>query len=181
MKFFITYCKRILILLALYSSSRIYFYLNNNDTIDTHYFLEFIAGLRFDISALVYINIPLFILLLLPHNLRSGKKYRKLTNYLFYMINIPFLLINNIDIEYYKFTQKRSTSDLFRLMSLGNDAKYIIPQFIKYYWPITLFSIIQLYLLFKVKEIPNYKFSLNNYQYYFHYNNRLNKHQNKLT
>ena len=161
MKFFITYCKRILILLALYSSSRIYFYLNNKDTIDPHYFLEFIAGIRFDISALVYINIPLFILLLLPHNLRSGKKYRKLTNYLFYMINIPFLLINNIDIEYYKFTQKRSTSDLFRLMSLGNDAKYIIPQFIKYYWPITLFSIIQLYLLFKVKEIPNHKFSLN--------------------
>ena len=161
MKFFITYCKRILILLALYSSSRIYFYLNNKDTIDPHYFLEFIAGIRFDISALVYINIPLFILLLLPHNLRSGKKYRKLTNYLFYMINIPFLLINNIDIEYYKFTQKRSTSDLFRLMSLGNDAKYIIPQFIKYYWPITLFSIIQLYLLFKVKEIPNHKFLLN--------------------
>ena len=161
MKFFITYCKRILILLALYSSSRIYFYLNNNDTIDTHYFLEFVAGLRFDISALVYINIPLFILLLLPHNLRSGKKYRKLTNYLFYIVNIPFLLMNNIDIEYYKFTQKRSTSDLFQLMSLGNDAKYIIPQFIKYYWPISLFSIIQLYLLFKVKEIPNYKFSLN--------------------
>ena len=161
MKFFITYCKRILILLALYSSSRIYFYLNNNDTIDTYYFLEFIAGLRFDISALVYINIPLFILLLLPHNLRSGKKYRKLTNYLFYIVNIPFLLMNNIDIEYYKFTQRRSTSDLFQLMSLGNDAKYIIPQFIKYYWPITLFSIIQLYLLFKVKEIPNYKFSLN--------------------
>ena len=161
MKFFFTYCKRILILLALYSSSRIYFYLNNNDIIDTHYFLEFVAGLRFDISALVYINIPLFILLLLPHNLRSGKKYRKLTNYLFYIVNIPFLLINNIDIEYYKFTQKRSTSDLFQLMSLGNDAKYIIPQFIKYYWPISLFSIIQLYLLFKVKEIPNYKFSLN--------------------
>ena len=161
MKFFITYCKRILILLALYSSSRIYFYLNNNDIIDTHYFLEFVAGLRFDISALVYINIPLFILLLLPHNLRSEKKYRKLTNYLFYIVNIPFLLINNIDIEYYKFTQKRSTSDLFQLMSLGNDAKYIIPQFIKYYWPISLFSTIQIYLLFKVKEIPNYKFSLN--------------------
>ena len=161
MKFFITYCKRILILLALYSSSRIYFYLNNNDIIDTHYFLEFVAGLRFDISALVYINIPLFILLLLPHNLRSGKKYRKLTNYLFYIVNIPFLLINNIDIEYYKFTQKRSTSDLFQLMSLGNDAKYIIPQFIKYYWPISLFSTVQIYLLFKVKEIPNYKFSLN--------------------
>ena len=160
MKFLITYCKRILILLALYSSSRIYFYLNNNDTINPYYFLEFIAGLRFDISALAYINIPLFILLILPHNLRSRKNYHKLTNYLFYIVNIPFLLVNNIDIEYFKFTQKRSTADLFQLMSLGNDAKYIIPQFAKDYWPITLFSIIQLYLLFKVKEIPKHKFSL---------------------
>jgi len=161
MKFLITYYRRILILLALYSTSRIYFYLNNKDTIDPHYFLEFIAGLRFDISALVYINIPLFILLFLPHNLRSGKNYHKLTNWLFYVVNIPFLLMNNVDIEYFKFTQKRSTADFFQLMSLGNDAKNIIPQYLKDYWPITLFSIIQIYLLLKVKEIPNYKFSLN--------------------
>ncbi|MBT5090629.1 MAG: LTA synthase family protein, partial [Flavobacteriales bacterium] len=45
--------------------------------------------------------------------------------------------------------------------SLGNDAKNIIPQYLKDYWPITLFSIVQVYLLLKVKEIPNYKFSLN--------------------
>ncbi|MBC8510461.1 MAG: sulfatase-like hydrolase/transferase [Cryomorphaceae bacterium] len=161
MKFLITYYRRILILLALYSTSRIYFYLNNKETIDLHYFLEFIAGLRFDISALVYINIPLFILLFLPHNLRAGKNYHKLTNWLFYVVNIPFLLINNVDIEYIKFTQKRSTADFFQLISLGNDAKNIIPQYLKDYWPITLFSIVQVYLLFKVKEIPNYRFSLN--------------------
>jgi hypothetical protein len=161
MKFLITYYRRILILLALYSTSRIYFYLNNKETIDPHYFLEFIAGLRFDISALVYINIPLFILLFLPHNLRAGKNYHKLTNWLFYVVNIPFLLINNVDIEYIKFTQKRSTADFFQLIILGNDAKNIIPQYLKDYWPITLFSIVQVYLLLKVKEIPNYRFSLN--------------------
>ena len=161
MKFLVTYCKRILILLALYSTSRIYFYLNNNDTINPHFFLEFIAGLRFDISALVYINAPLFILLIFPHNLRSNKNYRKLTNCLFYTVNIPFILMNNLDIEYFKFTQKRCTSDFFQLISLGNDAKNIIPQYLKDYWPITLFSIIQLYLLFKIKKIPNHKFPLN--------------------
>ena len=148
-------------MLALYSTSRIYFYLNNKGTIDPHYFLEFITGLRFDISAIVYINIPLFILLFLPHNLRSGKNYHKLTNWLFYVVNIPFLLINNVDIEYFKFTQKRSTTDFFQLISLGNDAKNIIPQYLKDYWPITLFSIIQVYLLIKIKEIPNYRFLLN--------------------
>jgi len=161
MKFLNTYYRRILILLALYSSSRIYFYFNNKETIETHYFLEFIAGLRFDISALVYINIPIFILLFAPHNLRSLKNYHKLTNWLFYLVNIPFLLMNNVDIEYFKFTQKRSTADFFQLMILGNDAKNIIPQYLKDYWPITLFSIVQIYLILKVKEIPKYRFSLN--------------------
>ena len=31
----------------------------------------------------------------------------------------------------------------------------------KDYWPITLFSIVQIYLLLKIKKIPQYKFSLN--------------------
>ena len=160
MKYLFTYCNRLLILLAMYTASRIYFYLNNSETIDLHYFLEFLEGLRFDISALVYINIPLFIMLLLPHNLRTHNYYHKLTNWLFYGVNIPFLLLNNIDIEYFKFTQKRSTTDFFQLMSLGSDAKNIIPQYLKDYWLITLFSILQVYLLLKIKQLPQQKFEL---------------------
>jgi len=118
MKYLFTYCNRLLTLLGMYTASRIYFYLNNSETIDLHYFLEFLEGLRFDISALVYINIPLFIMLFLPHNLRTHHYYHKLTNWLFYGVNIPFLLLNNVDIEYFKFTQKRSTTDFFQLMNL---------------------------------------------------------------
>jgi len=158
--YFLAYLKRITLLLLLYSSSRIYFYINNIDDFIEVNFLEFIEGIRFDISALVYLNIPLLVLLLLPHNLRANKYYHKLTNWLFYGVNIPFLLLNNVDIEYYKFTQKRSTSDFFQLMSLGSDAKNIIPQYLKDYWPITLFSVIQIYLLLKIKSIPQFRFSL---------------------
>ena len=160
MKYLFTYCNRLLILLVMYTASRIYFYINNRETIDLHYALEFLEGFRFDISALVYINIPLFVMLLLPHNLRIHNYYHKLTNWLFYAVNIPFLLINNIDIEYFKFTQKRSTTDFFQLMSLGSDAKNIIPQYLKDYWPITLFSILQVYLLLKIKQLPQQKFAL---------------------
>lgn len=153
--------KRIIILLGLYTSSRIFFFLNNFDNLNGLSLFDFLEGLRFDISALFYINIPLFTLLLFPHNLRRNKYYKRIVNWIFYGVNIPFLLLNNIDIEYYKFTQKRSTADFFQLLNLGSDAKNIIPQYIKDYWPITLFSILQVYLLIKVKEIPNYKFKLN--------------------
>ena len=160
MKYLSTFFKRIILLLAFYTTSRLYFYINNIDAFTYVSLLEFTEGIRFDISALFYINIPFFILLLLPHNLRVTKYYHKITNWLFYGVNIPFLVLNNIDIEYFKFTQKRSTTDFFQLMQLGNDAKNIIPQYLKDYWPITLFSILQIYLLLKIKIIPSEKFAI---------------------
>ncbi len=160
MKYLSTFFERIVLLLAFYTTSRIYFYINNIDAFTDVSLVEFTEGIRFDISALFYINIPLLILLLLPHNLRANKYYHKITNWFFYAVNIPFLLLNNIDIEYFRFTQKRSTTDFFQLMQLGNDARNIIPQYLKYYWPITLFSIFQIYLLLKIKIIPSEKFKI---------------------
>ncbi len=158
--YLLVYLKRIFLLLLIYSSSRIYFYLNNIDSFNNATLLEFIEGIRFDISALVYINLPLFILLLFPHNLRKHRYYKKATNLLFYGVNIPFILINNVDIEYFRFTQKRSTADFFQLLQLGSDAKNIIPQYMKDFWPITLFSLVQIWLLIKIKDLPNYKIKL---------------------
>ena len=116
--------------------------------------MDFIEGLRFDISALVYINIPLLILLLFPNNLRTRARFAKFTNIIFYMLNIPFIIMNNIDIEYFRFTQKRSGIDFIQLLTLGEDAKNIIPQYMKEYWQITLFTIIQSWLLLKIRYIP---------------------------
>ena len=160
MKFLFTFIKRIVFLLIIYSTSRLYFYINNSDSFTNVSFLDFLEGIRFDVSALFYINIPLFLLLLSPNNLRANKYYHKITNWLFYSVNIPFILLNNIDIEYFKFTQKRSTTDFIQLIQLGDDAKSIIPQYIKDYWPITLFSVLQIYLLLKVRIIPTDKFVL---------------------
>ncbi|MAU37346.1 MAG: hypothetical protein CMD14_08285 [Flavobacteriales bacterium] len=160
MKFLFTFIKRIVFLLIIYSTSRLYFYINNSDYFTNVSFLDFLEGIRFDLSALFYINIPLFLLLLSPNNLRANKYYHKITNWLFYSVNIPFILLNNIDIEYFKFTQKRSTTDFIQLIQLGDDAKSIIPQYIKDYWPITLFSVLQIYLLLKVRIIPTDKFVL---------------------
>ncbi len=148
-------------MLIIYTTSRVYFYLNNiNSFIDTK-LLEFLEGFRFDISALLYINIPLLILLLIPTNLRNNKTFRKLINILFYITNIPFIIINNIDIEYFRFTQKRSTIDFFQLIALGEDAKNIIPQYIKDYWLITIFTIIQIWFILKIKHIPRSVVQLN--------------------
>ena len=161
MGYLTVFLKRIVYLLGLYSVSRLYLYLNNLDSFSAVSLVDFIEGLRFDISALLYINIPILILLLLPTNLRNRRGYQRFTNMLFYTVNIPFIILNNIDIEYFRFTQKRSTIDFFQLLQLGEDAKNIIPQYLTDYWPITLFTIIQVWLVLKIRHIPKTTISIN--------------------
>ena len=161
MIFFFTYLKRITFLILIYTTSRIYFYINNIDSFNNTTIIEFIEGLRFDISALSYINIPVLVLLFLANNLSRKNSFTRFINIFFYTVNIPFIILNNIDIEYFKYTQKRSTIDFFQLIRLGEDAKHIIPKYIKYYWPITLFTIIQIWFLLKIKHIPKVKVTLN--------------------
>ncbi len=154
MIFFYIYLKRLFFLILIYTTSRVYFYLNNIYSFNDPSIIDFIEGWRFDLSALVYINIPFLILILLPTKFRQKDGFTKFTNILFYTINIPFVILNNIDIEYFRYTQKRSTIDLFQILQLGEDAKNIIPQYIKDYWPITLFTFIQCWFLLKIKYIP---------------------------
>tara|TARA_Y100001933_G_scaffold40405_1_gene36957 strand:- start:1246 stop:3078 length:1833 start_codon:yes stop_codon:yes gene_type:complete len=155
MKFFNEFLKRIIILLVLYSITRIYFFYNNFDNFYPVKILDFFEGIRFDLSAIVYINIPLFLLLLAPLNFKSNKNYKLLINVIFCITNIPFLILNNIDIEYYRYTQKRSTTDFIQLIQLGTDINNLIPIYLKKFWPITIFTIIQIWVILKVKEIPN--------------------------
>ena len=156
-----TFLKRIIYLLGLYTLSRLFLFVNNLDSFSTVTIFEFFEGIRFDISALLYINIPFLILLLLPTNFRKRNRYQRFSNILFYFVNIPFIILNNVDIEYFRFTQKRSTIDFFQLLQLGEDAKNILPQYLKDYWPITLFTIIQVWFLLKIKYIPKKTISIN--------------------
>jgi len=165
MKYFYYFYKRIFSLLLIYSFCRLLFLFFNINQFSTNILLSLFEGVRFDISALFYINIPILILLLLPINFREITFYRKFTNILFYIINIPFILMNTGDIEYFKFSQKRITFDFIDYLSLGGgkDAFIIIPQYMVDYWHVSVLIIIQLYFLFKIKCIPSEKIE-NNYK-----------------
>ena len=151
------YIKRLIYLLILYSISRIFFYHNNKDSFISANIYDFIEGIRFDLSALAYINIPLILLLMIPSNLRIKKRYHQFTNFLFYITNIPFIILNNVDIEYYRFIQKRSTYDFIQILQLGDDTIKILPAYIKEYWKITLLTILQVWILIKIRFIPKIK------------------------
>ncbi|ALO16421.1 Lipoteichoic acid synthase 1 [Salinivirga cyanobacteriivorans] len=53
---------------------------------------------------------------------------------LFLLVNGVLIVLNLIDTEYFDFTHKRSTIDLFSLAMVGNDIKHLIPMFLGDYW-----------------------------------------------
>ena len=150
---FIKFLNRIFLLLFIYFISRIFFFINNfssfNVTESTSWIIPFIESLRYDLSILLYINSLVLLLIFFPFNLRLKKWYQKLVSIVFLIVNIPFIILNNIDIEFFQYNQKRITSDFVDLLLLGNDTVQVLPSYILTYWPILLLTLFQVYILVK--------------------------------
>ena len=98
----------------IYSLSRLAFYFYNfSDSEVSHIFLALVEGIRFDISAILYINLPLVLLFIIHYILPQSKNYNRFLSAVFILVNTPFILLNNIDIVFYAFNLKRSTIDFF--------------------------------------------------------------------
>jgi phosphoglycerol transferase MdoB-like AlkP superfamily enzyme len=144
---------RLLLIIAAYSVCRFLFYIFN-----TNYFrvdaiellIAFVAGLRFDISAILYTNFIFILLHLIPGEWKYRKQVQKITFWIFIIVNSTFLLLNFIDIEYYSFVNKRSTWDLFYFVQTSGDIWNLIPVFIIDYWHIILLWGLTVFGLFKL-------------------------------
>lgn len=108
---------RLGVVMILFTITRLLFYLFNLDSFHTTTFSQlviiFLGGLRFDLSAILYINSLYAILMLIPVNGKNHVVYRAATNYLFYITNAIALGLNCIDFAYFKFTSKRTTITVF--------------------------------------------------------------------
>ena len=143
----------LLIVMAIYTLSRVFFYWINIDlypNVDNAHLLEMImGGWRFDLTALLYLN-SLYILLILlpiPIQIRNNKHYIRITNYSFYIPNIIGLIANCMDMVYVRFTDRRTTCTLFTEFQNDGNLAEIILQAAGQYWYVTLFGIAIIALL----------------------------------
>ena len=143
----------LLIVMAIYTLSRVFFYWINLDlypNVDDAHLLEMImGGWRFDLTALLYLNslYILLILLPLPIQIRNNKHYIRVTNYSFYIPNIIGLIANCMDMVYVRFTDRRTTCTLFTEFQNDGNLTEIILQAAGQYWYVTLFGIAIIALL----------------------------------
>ena len=143
----------LLLVMVLYTISRLFFFWVNVDlypNVSVSHLLEMLAGgLRFDLTALLYLNslYLLFVLLPLPSTIRNHHNYISTAKWAFWVPNILGFIINCMDIVYVRFTDRRTTCTVFTEFQNDGNLVSIIWQSMWQYWYVTLFGIALLTLL----------------------------------
>ena len=99
----------------------------------------FLVGLRFDVAAICRINSAFIILSMLPFTFVEKSSFQKFLKILFLLTNIPFLIVNVVDYEYYKFTGQRFS---LSVLDMGADVTDQIAQLSFHYWYLALIAVL---------------------------------------
>ena len=110
---------------------------------------SFVYGLRYDSTAIVISNFAFIVLHLLPFPFFYKKNYQRFLKILFFIVNIPLVLLSSIDIGLFQFTGKRSGFEIFKIMSFGNDFFNTLPKMILDFWYLLLLYFGILFLIYR--------------------------------
>ncbi len=123
-------------LALIYSLLRITFVLLNKESFPNVPFAAYWGGVRFDLSAIAWLNMP-WVLLCIASSTEGGW-FGVSKKVLFHLANAIGFFFACADLEYYKFTLKRSTADIIDIMGGGGDTGNLATVFAKDYWYIVL-------------------------------------------
>jgi phosphoglycerol transferase MdoB-like AlkP superfamily enzyme len=138
----LTLLKRLSLLILLYSLCRIAFYLFNHTHFHSPGLISFLHGIRFDLSVIFVINAPLIILHIVPSAIFKTRYYQFILKFFFYLLNLPALAFNLIDLVYFQYTLKRTTFDIFEYALISDDIFNLIPQFFKDFWFLVILLVV---------------------------------------
>lgn len=112
----------------------------------------FVAGLRFDTTAILYTNALVIAMMLLPLHLKERPLYYQLVRWIYVVCNSVALWSNLADCVYFPYTGKRTTTTVFAEFShegTGGMSKIMLEQFVAN-WYLVLLAFALSWLLWKV-------------------------------
>lgn len=145
-----------------YSLLRVLFWLYNRELFPAPPLEVFLGGMRFDASAIAWLNLPWVLLVLIAPT--PEHRMGRIQLAVFLVVNAIGLFFNCVDLGYYAFSLKRSTADFLQILTTGNDAVSLLPTFVRDFWHIALIYVASLAFLawayIRVGERPQKKFAL---------------------
>jgi phosphoglycerol transferase MdoB-like AlkP superfamily enzyme len=164
---------RLGVVMILFTVSRLLFYLFNQKLfpqIDIYYLFSLcLAGLRFDLTSVIYFNLAYIFLLLIPHKLHHYKLFLKATNILFYTTNGIAFFLNSADFVYYRFTNRRTTFIIFEEFANEKNFGPLLYNFAIDYYYVPLICGALIFLLFwSTKNQQIIKSRINGWKYFIY-------------
>ena len=143
----------LLLVMALYSISRIGFYFFNTSFFPDMTLPRFarimLGGLKFDLAAILYSNSLFILLMILPLAARFKNGYQQLVKWIFIVFNSIALAANTADFIYYRFTLRRTTLSVMAQFENEKNKGLLFYQFVLDYWYVVVVWIILIWLLVK--------------------------------
>jgi phosphoglycerol transferase MdoB-like AlkP superfamily enzyme len=121
---------------------RVLFHIFNLSSFNDIGFAEYGTGALYDLFTIGIFFLPYYCFYLIPFHRRDHKLYILITKTLFHLTNTLIICLNLIDVEFFKFTSKRSGYDVVEMMSYGSDFQNLLGSFITDYWYLILIAII---------------------------------------
>ncbi len=122
--------------------TRIIFLLFNWGAFQDLSLYSFFLGFWFDLITIGLFFFPFYTLYLLPIPIRGYRAHKLFFRLIFNLTNTLLIALNLMDVEYFKYTSKRSTFDLFSMVSTGNDINQLAVTFLKDFWFLFLILIV---------------------------------------
>ncbi len=148
--------KRMSILFVIYQLLRFIFFVYNKhhftDVGLSGYLRMMWGGLRFDLTAILYLNAIFVILSMLPVRFKHNSGFKRLLFYLFIVTNSIGFALNLMDIFYFDYVLKRSTIEVFMFTHEKNIFS-LLSQFAQDFWLGFV-----LFILFVIVTIKFYKY-----------------------
>ncbi|TAJ14767.1 LTA synthase family protein [Marinilabiliaceae bacterium JC017] len=142
---------RFVTLLLFYSIFRVSFYLFNADLFPNltsgRFMTIMLGGVKFDISALLYLNALYLLFYTLPFPIKFSNGYQKFLKWLFMILNGIGFGANAIDFIYYRFILKRTTYNVLNILENEDNMGSLWMQFMADYWYVFVYFIIMMVAL----------------------------------
>lgn len=163
-----------LLVMAVFTLSRIFFFIANKSfypgITTPHLLVLFKGGIEFDLSALLYINSLYMLMQLIPFQFRSNGIYQAAARWLFIITNSIALIINCIDVPFFRFTNRRTTWSIFSEFSheTAGSLFKIICNAILEYWYVMLFVAVAIALLVLLYRTPRKQTKIRRFKFVYY-------------
>ncbi|MCQ2289445.1 MAG: LTA synthase family protein [Muribaculaceae bacterium] len=135
----------VMLMMVIYMIMRWVFYYMNiqyfHDVTFSDMMLMSWGGLRFDFSALCYLNALCVVMQFVPLKCRDTIRYQRVVKIIFLVVNILGIIVNAADIVYYEFGGRRTTWSIFSEFGGESNLLQIFFNSITGYWQVWLVGI----------------------------------------